>query len=375
MSTKTTFKRIALVAVAALGLGVLSSVAPANATATSMSLDNSSITVVSTTATESPVAVFAITVTNTDTGTGAGLSAGESITVTVSDKPALEKDGSAYTLTEAQSHIKFKEVKQTALTGIVPVYTGATVDTGTLTNDGVIVGGVNTGHYAMAAGSAASVATASAAGLIAKTRTYYIAVMPDTTSATGRDKIIDSGVYTIQFDLKNAGGATLQRTTAKVDFVSDPGLSGAVLTAASTGQWFVGETPTVANQTSTKKITTTLTNRDGGKVRTGGGEAPVVTALVASADTVVNYQSLSTYDSGSETVTAGQAVDGVYAVATASAGWTGTTGPLTLTTRYGLAFATASITLNDAATASTTGVGSVAATGHYSQQLQQQQCL
>jgi hypothetical protein len=106
-----------------------------------------------------------------------------------------------------------------------------------------------------------------------------------------------------------------------------------------------------------------LTNRDGGKVRTGGGTAPVVTALVASADTVINYQSLSTYDSGSETVTAGQAVDGVYAVATASAAWTGTTGPLTLTTRYGLASATASITLNDAATAATTGVGSVAATG------------
>jgi len=33
MSTKTTFKRIALVAVAALGLGVLTSVAPANAAA------------------------------------------------------------------------------------------------------------------------------------------------------------------------------------------------------------------------------------------------------------------------------------------------------------------------------------------------------
>jgi len=31
MSTKTTFKRIALVAVAALGLGVVSSVAPATA--------------------------------------------------------------------------------------------------------------------------------------------------------------------------------------------------------------------------------------------------------------------------------------------------------------------------------------------------------
>jgi len=46
MSTKTTFKRIALVAVAALGLGVLSSVAPANAAAGSFSLDTTSVTVV-----------------------------------------------------------------------------------------------------------------------------------------------------------------------------------------------------------------------------------------------------------------------------------------------------------------------------------------
>ncbi len=35
MSTKTTFKRVALVAVAALGFGVLTSVAPASATQTS----------------------------------------------------------------------------------------------------------------------------------------------------------------------------------------------------------------------------------------------------------------------------------------------------------------------------------------------------
>ena len=34
MSTKTNFKRVALVAVASLGLGVLTSVAPANADAT-----------------------------------------------------------------------------------------------------------------------------------------------------------------------------------------------------------------------------------------------------------------------------------------------------------------------------------------------------
>jgi hypothetical protein len=365
MSTKTTFKRIALVAVAALGLGVLSSVAPASATAVSMTLDNSSITVVSTSATDSPVAVFGITVTNTETGTGAGLSAGESITASVVSGPATEKDGTAYLLSELQRDIKFREVRQSQATGIAPLYDAAINDGGAAAGDGVIVGGVNTGHYAMAAGSAAAVATASAAGLIAKTRTYYIAVTVDSTTAggLGRDRVLDSGVYNIQFDLQLAGGATIQRLTAKVDFVSAASNSGAKLTAASTGQWFVGETPSVANQTSTKKITTTLRNRDDGALRTGTGGTPVVSALVASADTVINYQTFNEVaDTLSETVTAGQGGDGVYAVGSTAA-FTGTTGPLTLTTRYGLASATASITLNASATAGTTGTSSFTATG------------
>ena len=46
MSTKTTLKRIALVAVSALGFGLLSTVAPANAATGSMTLSTSSLTVV-----------------------------------------------------------------------------------------------------------------------------------------------------------------------------------------------------------------------------------------------------------------------------------------------------------------------------------------
>ena len=47
MSTKTTFKRVALVAVAAMGFGVLTSVSPANAAATASFTVNtgSSVTV------------------------------------------------------------------------------------------------------------------------------------------------------------------------------------------------------------------------------------------------------------------------------------------------------------------------------------------
>ena len=366
MSTKTTFKRIALVAVAALSLGVLSSVAPASATAVSMTLDNSSITVVSSSATESPVAVFGITVTNTDTTTGgAGLSVGESVTASIASGPALEPDGTSFTLTEMNTYFEFKEVKQSATNSVDPVYDAATVDTNALlaaftTNDGIIQGGKNTGHYAMANPSVATTAAVTAATTTGKSRTYYIALVMK--AGVSKAKIIDAGVFNLQFDLQNAGGATLQRSTAKVDFVSAAANSGAVLTAASTGQWFVGETPSIVNQSSTKKITTTLRNRDAGALRLGDGSAPVVTGQVADASTVINYQTTLVADTATESLTAGSSVDGVYGVSVATR-WTGTTGPLTLTTRYGLASATASITLNDAATAATTGVGSVAATG------------
>jgi len=284
MSTKTTFKRVALVAVAALGLGVLSSVAPANATAVSMTLDNSSITVVTQSSTDSPVAVFAITVTNTDTTTGgAGLSLGESITATIVSGPALELDGSAFTVTEMRSYLKFKEVKQSATNSVAPSYSASVTDTNAAvaafaTNDGIIQGGKNTAHYAMTDPSVATTAAVTAATTTGKSRTYYIALIVDTNTvvASARDKVIDAGVFNLQFDLQNAGGATIQRSTAKVDFVSAASNSGAVLTAASTGQWFVGDTPSIANQSSTKKITTTLRNRDTGALRLADGSAPVV---------------------------------------------------------------------------------------------------
>ena len=367
MSTKTTFKRIALVAVAALSLGVLSSVAPASAVAVSMTLDNSSITVVTSGATDSPVAVFGITVTNTETTTGgAGLSAGESVTASIVSGPALEIDGTSFTLAEMNSYFEFREVKQSATNSVDPVYDAATVDTTVSvlpfsTSDGVIVGGRNTGHYAMSDPSAATTAAVTAATTTGKSRTYYIALVIKPGSHS-RAKIVDAGVFNLQFDLQNVGGATLQRSTAKVDFVSAASNSGAVLTAASSGQWFVGDTPSIVNQSADKKITTTLRNRDGGKVRLHNGAAPVVTGQVADASTVINYQTTLVADTATESLTAGQSVDGVYGVSVASP-WTGTKGPLTLTTRYGLASATASITLNDAATTNTAGVGAVAATG------------
>jgi hypothetical protein len=362
MSTKTLRKRIALVAVSALGFGVLSVVAPstASAAAQSFTLDKSSITVV--TASDSATAVFAITVTNSDSVTGAGLGSGDTITATVAGGPALKADGSANTLTAMRTALTFINVKQTATKQIDPVYSGAMLSAAaidTATNSSAytgVIGQGNTGHWSMTGtGTTAAAAALAEAGL---TRTYYIAVA---LTSANRTNVVDAGAHTIQFDLTNAAGATVQRTTAKVDFVSNDAASGSILTAASTGQWFVGDTFTYASQSSTRKITATLTNRDGGAVRTGTGAAPTVSAQFADASTVPLYQIPTINDRVEESGTAGAPVNGTYSIVNATA--FGAAGPLTLTVRHGLASATASVTLNDAATASTTGVGTVAATG------------
>jgi len=93
MSTKTTFKRVALVAVAALGFGVLTSVAPANAGAStsSFSVNTSSVTVVTngTTAAEVTLgAIFKVSLRNVETTAAAHvLQAGETLTVSVVGVP------------------------------------------------------------------------------------------------------------------------------------------------------------------------------------------------------------------------------------------------------------------------------------------------
>jgi hypothetical protein len=204
--------------------------------------------------------------------------------------------------------------------------------------------------------TAAEIATA----LAGASRTYYISV-------NGQSAAIDQGVYTIQFDLTNAAGATLQRTNAKVDFVTLPASSGAVLTASSTGQWFVGDTPSIANQSATRAITATIRNRDGGALRNAGGTAVTLSAQVADSSTVPVVQVLSAADdltnerAWSSTV-ATFPNDGNYSIYSDSA-FTAVTGDDTLTVRYGLAVATATVAIADAATASTVATDSIVAAG------------
>jgi len=113
MSTKTTFKRIALVTVAALGFGVLTSVAPASAAGTASSasfvVNATKVTFVdgtSGTGGDSRTAVVAITVSNID-GDNDSLTANETLTATVVGVPAIDTK----TLTLSAGYITLKSLK------------------------------------------------------------------------------------------------------------------------------------------------------------------------------------------------------------------------------------------------------------------------
>jgi trimeric autotransporter adhesin len=368
MSTKTTFKRIALVAVAALGFGTVSAISPAQAVGVSFTTNATSYTSVGAT---TPQITVAITLT---ADTGVALAAGESLTVSTVGVPVgtsgtaktLAANGTGRTRATTTNDLIFTEVKQSSavtgsITGIDPVWSGATVDSVTTmtetTTDGVI-SSQNTRHYGMTSAQGASTADTNTA-LWGKSSTYYLQIAPG-----GGKTVLDQGVYTVQIDLTDSVGNTIQRSTIKVDFVTDPADSGAKLTAASTGSWFIGNTPSIANQTTTKSLTAAITNRDGGIVRLANGTSPGLSAQVADASTVPVVQALTAADTGYNGATEvdGIANDGNYGIYLGSA-FTAVKGPLTLTVRYGLAVATASVTINLAASSNALAVASIVGAG------------
>ena len=258
MSTKTTIKRIALVAVSALGLGVVQSAMPANATiALGLSLNTSSITVVSTGSDSTTAkALVAITVTASDSATG--LTSGETITASVIGVPTNVTTTKTVAVNGAKDSgdIGFLETKgQTSGSDIS--WTTFTADSGTggAGQDGVINSGnakyCNLDHT-----------TTDASCKNSKSYTYFMALFPARSA-------VNQGVYTIAFDLQNSAGAVISRQTLKIDWVTTASASDAKLTVATAGTWFLGDTPTTSAaaasfaQTSTKNITATITNRDG----------------------------------------------------------------------------------------------------------------
>jgi hypothetical protein len=282
MSTKTLRKRIALVAVSALGFGLMSTVsAQANTFSSNITLSHSSLTVVGTAATASNAGYFYVDVTTSDTTTATaptqvGLQSTESMTVFIS----------AFPTGRAVSDITFQAATLADLT----------------TSRFAAIGSAATNLQVPNSGTAASyrsgnqVWSATAASNNALNR-YYIAAYPGAA--------LDAGEYTITVRLNNItsqGRATVDKTF-KMKFVSSIADAGAVVTATQTGNILTGAA--YANTTASS-TTVTLRDANGGKIVNGiattgnPDQATSVPALNANivASTGVVGEVLSATDNG-----------------------------------------------------------------------------
>jgi len=340
MSTKTTFKRIALVAVAALGLGMIGAVNPANAqvnTALVASVGpngETSLTVVG----SSPKALVRLDVTSNDSS-AVGLAANESITATVVGVPtgvtaktlainggSMVDTTTAWSSSGGRSDFSIIETRgqTTGTVGSATTSTYGTTDwsvlasfaadsdndssvagtaseaqvSGNGTNADAVVGSGNTGFVNMDSNQATTVA-----GNYVKS--YYVTILPR-TSAT----VIDQGAYTFQFQLTDANGIVRGTKTVKIDFVSAAAKSDAVITLTQAGTFMKGasilpyDTQTGASAGASLKVT--LKNRDGGLIRTAAGAVSAPTVVIQTSTTATPAMTDSTTVTVADNGTYGQ---------------------------------------------------------------------
>jgi trimeric autotransporter adhesin len=378
MSTKTTFKRVALVTVAALGFGLLSSVTPASAVATGLVAavgpnGQTSLTVVggdSTTAT----ALIRLDVTASETvTTGGGLGVSETITGSVSIAPALRSAGSMADTTTAvgllggsarSDFIMLETVGQTTGTrnttaataisrptnwgGYAGSGTGAALSTPAanirLDTATVLMGATVTPERA--ADGKIGAENASFVNMDGNheltsfeyIKSYYVTVRP----RAGAD-VMDKGAYTFSFLLTDANGVVRSTATVKIDFVSSAAVSGAIVGVTTNGNFLAGTAVTTYDTSTNPYVKATLTNRDGGLVRNNLGHNvfPSVTVQTSTtlvptytdSTTAVTLEDSGTYgsDFGANSLTSpgngsNRGFDGVYGVSFTTGGATPTTG-------------------------------------------------
>jgi hypothetical protein len=343
MSTKTTFKRIALVAVASLGFGVLTSIAPASATSTGFSLSRSSITVVGA---NTGAAVFKIQLSNTAGTTAQSLQSDETLTVSVVGVPT------GVTASKTVSG----NAGDLVLTEGTVASAGQPYSTWT-SNNSAATDGVFAPSQAAVADSLATAALA---------RSYYLRV----TQSAGAAQ--DQGTYTLRFRLVK-GTLLVSETTAKVTFVTSAVDSGAKLGLTRTGTTFVGSTGTISTYAALNNIKATITDANDGQVVNADGTAPalVLDSVTSTGTTAQTNGTLALVDDGSTadfgyaatTTTADPAnlaVNGTYGGTWTSPVIASETDRLRV--RYGSATAFATSLVYAASTA-TTGTASVAGTG------------
>jgi len=350
MSTKTTFKRIALVAVASMGFGVLTSVAPAFATTTGFALSKSSITVVGA---NTGAAVFRIQLSQATADTAQELQSDETLTVAIVGVPTTV-DSTKTVATNGALGTDLILTEGTVGTAGQPYSTWTANSSGA--TDGVFAPGQDT------------VADSSASGAVA--RSYYLRV------SKGSNDPFDKGTYTLRFRLVK-GDLLVKETTAKVTFVSSAVDSGAVLTVADTGSFYVGTA--VTTYSATNHIKATIADANAGQVINSDGTVPALTldSVSSTGTTALTNGTFALVDGGTT-------ADFGYAAATATAnpvnlaangtyGGTWSSPVLAsetnrLRVRYGAAVAYATVGVYATSTASTgtakvSGTGIVDATG------------
>ena len=357
MSTKTTFKRIALVTVAALGFGLLSSVVPAQANV-SVSLNAvvgpngaTSLTVVGGDTTTA-AALVRLDVTNDESSTSLALRASETITASVTAVPSavtaktLAANGGSVADTGTSpgaGSSDFVMIETTGQTAGVPAATTATT-----TSSNTVwsrMAGLNLPNAFMDTATQGGLAFASRAtdgrvGMgntpfvnmdtfhqntsVQYTTSYYVTIRPRTNS-----NVIDQGAYTFQFQLVDANGVVRGTKTVTIDFVSAASRSDATLTLTPTGTFLVGAALNPYDSaTADSYASATLRNRSGGLVRNFDGTPPALlstvqlstTAAPGFIDTItVGNNDSGTYgsDFGTNSATSPgngslQAQDGIY---------------------------------------------------------------
>ena len=388
MSTKTTFKRVALVTVAALGFGVLTSVTPATAAVTSFALNTSSETVVADNTTDSVGALIRIKVTGDTALTRMNaLSTGETITAKVTAGPAIRTAATSSPLVipagglamdNTSNDLAIAEVKgqtngtATVWTQVASGHTAAstsiedttTVSAGTTGAFDGKIGSENTGYFGQ---EPYAVDTASS-----KSRYYYVSIMPREGKISS---VIDAGVYTITFTMTDSNGNVVSTNTLKIDFVSDKVNSGSIVSVSKAGTFTVGTAfdPTTSGSASDTYLSASLTNRDGGVIRGAAGAVQSLTVQVrlaaATSDTltagVLAADDGGTNDFGNDTDEDLVGSDGVYGIYSSSS--LGTAGTYTITVKHGSASNSTTIVVYSAAggytasdsTVATGAIGSV----------------
>jgi trimeric autotransporter adhesin len=328
MSTKTTFKRIALVAVASLGFGVLTSVAPASAAPTSGLTADASVTVVgvnkSGVAGTGGLAIY--TLNTSDVDGAANLNALESITAVVTGLPAA---GNGYT--PATSDLRFLEVN-TRTTGIID-----TTAVGLLATDGAITSANNN------------------CGWTGSQRTTNLGKYCFGVEALA-GKALDRGTYTITWYLNDTNGNQRAVATSKYTAVSTAATSGAILTAAALGNPVAG---TAWTSSASAYMSATLTDANGGRIvlsdtATLSSIMPRLSATLENATTEAVLNTLYASDTGTAwttdfgTSTTAVSNNGTYLLVPASdaviSSSISTTAASTIRVLFGTASATASIT-------------------------------